>query len=84
MFSAAKEIHSETGLRGLFQGHLATLLRIFPYAAIKFMAFEQYKIVSFGCRACQRAILTWFETASHANARTRDQPAPLDGRLFGR
>ncbi|KXS12616.1 mitochondrial carrier [Gonapodya prolifera JEL478] len=42
-FHAMREIHAEYGVRGLFQGHSATLLRIFPYAAIKFMAFEQYK-----------------------------------------
>ncbi len=34
------------GLRGLFQGHSATLLRIFPYAAIKFMAYENAHNVS--------------------------------------
>jgi solute carrier family 25 protein 16 len=31
------------GVFGLFQGHSATLLRIFPYAAIKFMLYEQLK-----------------------------------------
>ncbi|KAI9009137.1 putative mitochondrial carrier protein [Hyaloraphidium curvatum] len=45
VFTAAREIHGEHGVRGLFQGHLATLLRIFPYAAVKFMAFEQYKLL---------------------------------------
>lgn len=30
---------------GLFQGHSATLLRIFPYAAIKFMAYDQIEHV---------------------------------------
>jgi solute carrier family 25 protein 16 len=30
---------------GLYQGHSATLLRIFPYAAIKFMAYEQLKSI---------------------------------------
>jgi len=45
VFRAAREIKDQFGLRGLFQGHLATLIRIFPYAAIKFMAFEQYKNV---------------------------------------
>ncbi|KAJ3097430.1 hypothetical protein HDU97_004878 [Phlyctochytrium planicorne] len=43
VFRAASEISKAHGLRGLFQGHSATLLRIFPYAAIKFMAYEQYK-----------------------------------------
>ena len=32
-------------MRGLFQGHSATLLRIFPYAAIKFLAYEQIRAV---------------------------------------
>ncbi|KAJ3145054.1 hypothetical protein HDU89_007574 [Geranomyces variabilis] len=43
VFRAARDIKGEYGLRGLFQGHSATLLRIFPYAAIKFMAYEQLK-----------------------------------------
>lgn len=30
-------------MRGLFKGHSATLLRIFPYAAIKFLAYEQVR-----------------------------------------
>ncbi|KAF9047388.1 mitochondrial carrier domain-containing protein [Panaeolus papilionaceus] len=38
---AGKEIYRQNGTRGLFQGHSATLLRIFPYAAIKFMAYDQ-------------------------------------------
>ncbi|ORX88346.1 mitochondrial carrier protein LEU5 [Basidiobolus meristosporus CBS 931.73] len=45
VFKAGKEIFASTGIRGLFQGHLATLLRIFPYAAIKFVAYEQFKNV---------------------------------------
>ncbi|KAJ1499540.1 hypothetical protein HMI54_009821 [Coelomomyces lativittatus] len=38
-----REIYSNFGIRGLLQGHSATLLRIFPYAAVKFMSYEQYK-----------------------------------------
>lgn len=30
-------------MRGLFRGHSATLLRIFPYAGIKFLAYEQIR-----------------------------------------
>ncbi|BGP38416.1 coenzyme A transporter [Rhodotorula kratochvilovae] len=41
VFRASRDIYAETGLRGLLQGHSATLLRIFPYAAIKFMAYDQ-------------------------------------------
>ncbi|KAI0693413.1 mitochondrial carrier domain-containing protein [Cytidiella melzeri] len=38
---AGRLIYRENGILGLFQGHSATLLRIFPYAAIKFMAYDQ-------------------------------------------
>jgi len=38
---AGAQIYRENGASGLFQGHSATLLRIFPYAAIKFMAYDQ-------------------------------------------
>jgi len=43
---AGKEIYKDGGFRGLFQGHSATLLRVFPYAAIKFMAYDQVHYVS--------------------------------------
>jgi solute carrier family 25 (mitochondrial carrier protein), member 16 len=41
--SAMKDIYKEDGTRGLFRGHSVTLLRIFPYAAIKFLAYEQIR-----------------------------------------
>ncbi|KAJ3370747.1 hypothetical protein GGF31_003769 [Allomyces arbusculus] len=47
VFRAVRDIHSSHGARGLFQGHSATLIRIFPYAAVKFMAYEQYKHLIF-------------------------------------
>ncbi|KAL1625268.1 coenzyme A transporter [Diplodia seriata] len=40
---ALRDIHHQNGLRGLFKGHSATLLRIFPYAGIKFLAYEQIR-----------------------------------------
>lgn len=40
-FRAGHDIYKQSGLRGLFQGHSATLIRIFPYAAIKFMTYDQ-------------------------------------------
>ena len=40
---AMRDINQQDGLRGLFRGHSATLLRIFPYAAIKFLAYEQIR-----------------------------------------
>jgi solute carrier family 25 protein 16 len=43
--TAMKDIYKDDGPRGLFRGHSATLLRIFPYAAIKFLAYEQVRAV---------------------------------------
>ncbi|CAE7051410.1 unnamed protein product, partial [Rhizoctonia solani] len=40
-FRAIREINQTNGLAGLFQGHSATLLRVFPYAAIKFLAYDR-------------------------------------------
>ncbi|KAG9314927.1 mitochondrial carrier domain-containing protein [Chiua virens] len=42
-FRAGLVIYKDGGVRGLLQGHSATLLRIFPYAAIKFMAYDQWR-----------------------------------------
>lgn len=44
--SDSHQIYREAGVRGLLQGHSATLLRIFPYAGIKFMAYEAIHRVS--------------------------------------
>ena len=43
--TAMRDINRQDGLRGLFRGHSATLLRIFPYAAIKFLAYEQIRFI---------------------------------------
>lgn len=45
MIRAGQTIYHHDGLYGLFQGHSVTLLRIFPYAAIKFVAYEQIRSV---------------------------------------
>jgi solute carrier family 25 protein 16 len=45
-FKAIQHINSTNGFAGLFQGHSATLLRVFPYAAIKFLAYDQVHSVS--------------------------------------
>ncbi|KAL8809459.1 MAG: hypothetical protein Q9223_006948 [Gallowayella weberi] len=41
--TAMRDINRQDGMRGLFRGHSATLLRIFPYAAIKFLTYEQFR-----------------------------------------
>ncbi|KAG7137909.1 Mitochondrial carrier protein LEU5 like [Verticillium longisporum] len=43
--TAMRDIHHQDGVTGLFRGHSATLLRIFPYAGIKFLAYEQIRSV---------------------------------------
>jgi solute carrier family 25 protein 16 len=43
--AALRDIKRYEGASGLFKGHSATLLRIFPYAAIKFLAYEQIRAV---------------------------------------
>ncbi|RLV93698.1 Mitochondrial carrier protein LEU5 [Spathaspora sp. JA1] len=40
---AGKKIWQNDKIWGLYQGHSVTLLRIFPYAAIKFVAYEQIR-----------------------------------------
>ncbi|KAG5440829.1 hypothetical protein PCK2_000128, partial [Pneumocystis canis] len=42
-FFAGKSIWKKEGIRGLFQGHSATLIRVFPYASIKFFSYEKYR-----------------------------------------
>jgi len=42
---AVQDIYKGDGVRGLFRGHSATLLRIFPYGGIKFLAYEQVRAV---------------------------------------
>lgn len=44
-FQAGAQIYKNSGTLGLFQGHSATLLRIFPYAAIKFLAYDEVRHV---------------------------------------
>lgn len=40
LLHATAKIYRGNGIRGLFQGHSATLLRIFPYAGVKFMVYD--------------------------------------------
>ncbi|WVQ76882.1 hypothetical protein IAR50_006556 [Cryptococcus sp. DSM 104548] len=43
LLHATKVIYQEGGMRGLFQGHSVTLLRIFPYAGIKYMLYDWFE-----------------------------------------
>lgn len=40
---AMRIIYQQDGVTGLYRGHSATLLRVFPYAAVKFIAYEQIR-----------------------------------------
>lgn len=40
-----RSIYHNEGAIGLYRGHSATILRIFPYAAIKFLAYEQLRAI---------------------------------------
>ncbi|WVR03262.1 hypothetical protein IAU60_000253 [Kwoniella sp. DSM 27419] len=40
LLHASNVIYKTQGVRGLFQGHSATLLRIFPYAGLKYMMYD--------------------------------------------
>ncbi|KAI1267159.1 mitochondrial carrier domain-containing protein [Xylariaceae sp. FL1019] len=53
---ALGDIYTQHGVRGLFRGHSATLLKIYPYAAIKFVAYEQYRALIIHGRHHE----TWF------------------------
>lgn len=50
LLGATARIYRTDGIRGLFQGHSATLLRIFPYAGVKFMAYDWAESVRAGSR----------------------------------
>lgn len=46
LLHATAKIWRTQGVYGLFQGHSMTLLRVFPYAGIKFMAYDWLEAVS--------------------------------------
>ena len=56
VFTAMKDINKNDGLRGLFRGHSATLLRVFPYAGIKFLAYEQIRHVIIPSKASETSV----------------------------
>lgn len=49
-------IYRQDGVIGLFRGHSATLLRIFPYAGIKFLAYEQVRHVVIPSRQYETSV----------------------------
>jgi len=51
-----QDINRQDGIRGLFRGHSATLLRVFPYAGIKFLAYEQIRNVIIPTKARETSV----------------------------
>ncbi|XP_067673801.1 solute carrier family 25 member 16-like [Haliotis asinina] len=43
VFSTLKQVVHKEGFTGLYKGNGVQMLRIFPYAAIQYMSYEQYK-----------------------------------------
>lgn len=46
VFSTLCAVPKKEGYLGLYKGNGAMMIRIFPYGAIQFMAFDQYKKVA--------------------------------------
>ncbi|KAG8762834.1 hypothetical protein FRC11_007551 [Ceratobasidium sp. 423] len=62
-FRAIRDINQTNGLAGLFQGHSATLLRVFPYAAIKFLAYDRVHYALMPTRADETNLKRFFAGA---------------------
>ncbi|KAK7806780.1 hypothetical protein U0070_026123 [Myodes glareolus] len=45
VLSTLRAVPQKEGYLGLYKGNGAMMIRIFPYGAIQFMAFEHYKTV---------------------------------------
>ncbi|KAL9113056.1 MAG: hypothetical protein Q9227_002668 [Pyrenula ochraceoflavens] len=45
LLTALRDLNTTEGIRGLFRGNSATLLRVFPYAGSKFLLYEQSRAV---------------------------------------
>ncbi|KAF2132485.1 mitochondrial carrier [Dothidotthia symphoricarpi CBS 119687] len=57
---ALRDIYGRDGMKGIFRGHSATLLKIYPYAAINFVAHEQYRALII----CSKSQETWIRRFS--------------------
>lgn len=47
VFATLKAVPKKEGFLGLYKGNGAMMIRIFPYGAIQFMAFDHYRKVTF-------------------------------------
>lgn len=51
VFATLKAVPKKEGYLGLYKGNGAMMIRIFPYGAIQFMAFDNYKKVPFASQS---------------------------------
>lgn len=45
VFTSLWGVYSKEGFSGLYKGNYVQMVRVFPYAAIQFMSYEQYRAV---------------------------------------
>lgn len=75
---ALRDIYARDGVLGLFRGHSATLLKIYPYAAIKFVAYEQYRAFIIGSNRENETWLRRFTTGALAGVTSVFVTYPLE------
>lgn len=56
VFSAISGLYKTSGLTGLYRGHSAMLIRIFPYAAINFLSYEFFKKILYDNQKAENVV----------------------------
>eukprot|EP00040_Diaphanoeca_grandis_P033676 m.206714 g.206714 ORF g.206714 m.206714 type:complete len:669 (-) comp32964_c0_seq1:31-2037(-) len=75
----AREIVQTKGFSGLWRGHTATLLRVFPYAAITFTSYDKYEeLFSSSSVFGSSSIVSRFFAGAAAGATAHTFTYPLD------
>ncbi|KAI1769487.1 mitochondrial carrier protein LEU5 [Hypoxylon sp. FL1150] len=75
---ALRDIYARDGVLGLFRGHSATLLKIYPYAAIKFVAYEQYRAFIIGSDRRKETWIRRFASGAMAGVSSVFMTYPLE------
>lgn len=73
-----RDIYARDGIFGLFRGHSATLLKIYPYAAIKFVAYEQYRAFLIGSDRRNETWIRRFASGAMAGVSSVFMTYPLE------
>jgi solute carrier family 25 protein 16 len=68
VFRAISRIYRDGGAQGLFQGHSVTLLRVFPYAGIRFMTYDTAEALLMSTREEQTGFRYFFAGATSGMA----------------